>query len=379
MSALTVAAFLPLAAWLYLLLDRGTFWRARERDDAEQIPELAHWPAVTAIMPARNEADVIAQSIGSLLAQNYPGTFRIVLVDDQSDDGTGGIARVLAESDKLDVIHGETAPHGWTGKLWAMSQGAAHAASHAPDYFWFTDADIAHVPDNLRQLVARAEHDNLALTSLMAKLSCINPAERFFIPAFVYFFQMLYPFAWVNDRNNRTAAAAGGCMLVNRAALERAGGLGAIRNALIDDCALAKLMKVHGPIWLGLTERSLSIRPYESMNAIRRMVARSAYAQLNYSPLLLVGTLTGLLIVFVAPVLFALVGTGVGRLGGVAAWLMMAASFLPMLRFYNRPPIWSLALPAIGFLYAAFTLDSAVQHWRGRGGMWKGRAQAMMR
>ena len=379
MSALTLAAFLPLAAWLYLLLDRGTFWRARERDDAEQIPELTHWPAVTAIVPARNEADVIAQSIGSLLAQNYPGTLRIVLVDDQSDDGTGGIARALTESDNLDVIHGEARPHGWTGKLWAMSQGAAHAASHAPDYFWFTDADIDHGPDNLRHLVAHAEHDNLVLTSLMVKLSCINPAERFFIPAFVYFFQMLYPFAWVKDPKNRTAAAAGGCMLVNRAALERDGGLGAIRNALIDDCALAKLMKVHGPVWLGLTERAISIRPYENMNAIRRMVARSAYAQLNYSPWLLAGTLGGLLIVFVAPVLFALVGTGIARIAGVASCLIMAMSFLPMLRFYGRSLLWGFALPAIGLLYAAFTLDSAVQHWRGRGGMWKGRAQAMMR
>ncbi|HEX3943134.1 MAG TPA: glycosyltransferase [Rhizomicrobium sp.] len=379
MSALTLTVFLPLAAWLYLLLGRGAFWRARERDDSEQIPELSHWPAVTAVVPARNEADVIAQSIGSLLAQNYPGTFRIVLVDDQSDDGTGGIVRALGESGKLDVIRGATRPHGWTGKLWAMSQGAECAAGNAPDYFWFTDADIAHVPDNLRRLVARAGHHNLALTSLMVKLSCINPAERFFIPAFVYFFRMLYPFAWVNDPKSRTAAAAGGCMLVNRAALERAGGLGAIRNALIDDCALGKLMKRHGTVWLGLTERALSIRPYENMNAIRRMVTRSAYAQLNYSPLLLAGTLAGLLVVFVAPVLFALLGMGVARLAGIAALLIMVASFVPMLRFYGRSPLWAFALPAIGLLYTVFTLDSAVQYWRGRGGMWKGRAQAMIR
>ncbi|HEX3652271.1 MAG TPA: glycosyltransferase [Rhizomicrobium sp.] len=379
MSALTLLAFLPLTVWLYILLGRGMFWLARERDDSEQIPEPLQWPSVTAVVPARNEADVIARSIGSLLAQDYPGAFRIVVADDQSDDGTGEIARSLDSSGKLNVISGATRPLGWTGKLWAMSLGVARAGREAPDYLWFTDADIAHAPDCLRRLVARAEGHGLVLTSLMAKLSCATPAERFFIPAFVYFFQMLYPFAWVNDARNGTAAAAGGCMLVNRAALERAGGLPAIRNALIDDCALGKLMKGQGPIWLGLTERSVSIRPYAGMTAIRRMVARSAYAQLDYSPLLLAGTFAGLLMIFVAPALLALGATGVVRFAGIAAWLIMAGSFIPMLRFYNRRPFWALVLPAIGLLYAAFTLDSAVQHWHGRGGMWKGRPQAMAR
>ena len=380
MTALTVAAFLPLVAWLYLLLGRGMFWRTRERDDVDETPKLVRWPSVTAIVPARNEADVIARSIGSLLAQDYPGAFRVVVVDDQSEDGTGEISRAFDNSGKLDAISGTSRPPGWMGKLWAMTQGAAHAAdSDAHDYLWFTDADIEHAPDNLRRLVARAERRNLVLASLIAKLSCATPAERFFIPAFVYFFQMLYPFNWVNDPQDRTAAAAGGCMLVHRAALERAGGLAAIRNALIDDCALARLMKRHGPIWLGLTNSAVSARPYAGMNAIRRMVARSAYAQLNYSPLQLAGTLAGLLVIFVAPVVLALVGTGVVRLAGMAAWLIMAVSFLPMLRFYNRSPLWSVALPMIGLFYAAFTLDSAVQHWRGRGGMWKGRAQAMAR
>jgi hopene-associated glycosyltransferase HpnB len=379
MSALTLLAFLPLAAWLYLLLGRGMFWLAREHDDTEQIPEPAQWRSVAAIVPARNEADVIVRSLDSLLTQDYSGPFRIVLVDDRSEDRTGEIARALDTNGKLNVISGATRPLGWTGKLWAMSQGVARARNDSPDYFWFTDADIAHAPDSLRRLVARAEARKLVLTSSMAKLSCATPAEHFFIPAFVYFFQMLYPFAWANNPQDRTAAAAGGCMLVNRAALERTGGLATIRHALIDDCALAKLMKMQGPIWLGLTERSASVRPYAGMNAIRHMVARSAYAQLNYSALLLIGTLAGLLILFVAPVLLALIGTGVPRLVGIAAWLIMAASFIPMLRFYRRSLLWCFALPAIGLVYAAFTLDSAVQHWRGRGGMWKGRPQAMVR
>jgi hopene-associated glycosyltransferase HpnB len=321
---------------------------------------------------------VIARSIGSVLAQDYPGDLRIVLVDDQSEDGTGNVARALDSGGKLTVISGTSRPAGWMGKLWAMSQGVALAGrERAPDYLWFTDADIAHAPDNLRKLVSRAVAQKLVLTSLMAKLSCATAAEHFFIPAFVYFFQMLYPFAWVNDPKNRTAAAAGGCMLVRYDALESAGGLAAIRAALIDDCALGRLMKAQGPIWLGLTERAASIRPYPDMNAIRRMVARSAYAQLNYSPLLLAGTVLGLVVMFVAPVLFAVFGTGMVRTAGIAAWLLMAVSFLPMLRFYHRSPLWGFVLPLIGLVYATFTLDSAVQHWRGRGGMWKGRAQAM--
>lgn len=378
MNAFALAAVAPLGLWLYLLLGRGMFWRARERDDAEIAPEPACWPSVAAVVPARNEADAIARSIGSLLAQDYPGAFRIVAVDDRSDDGTGERARALDSRGKLVVISGVARPAGWTGKVWAMAQGAGHATRQfAPDYLWFTDADIAHAPDNLRRLIARAEARKLVLASLMAKLSCIAPAERVFIPAFVYYFQMLYPFAWVNKPKSATAAAAGGCMLVQRDALEAAGGVAAIRNALIDDCALGRLMKTQGPIWLGLTERAVSFRPYADVNSIRRMVARSAYTQLRHSPWLLAGTIAGLLVMFAAPVLLSAFGTGLVRLAGLAAWLLMAATFVPMLRFYKRSPFWGLALPLIGLGYAAFTLDSAVQHWRGRGGMWKGRAQAM--
>ena len=380
MSGLSWLAFAPVAVWLYLLLGRGMFWAARERDDREIMPEPACWPSVTAIVPARNEADVIECAVGSLLAQDYPGRFRIVMIDDQSEDGTAESAQALDSANKLAVVRSAPRPAGWTGKLWTMSQGVEQTcAREPPDYIWFTDADIAHTPDNLRQLVARAEHGDFALTSLMAKLSCVTPAEHFFIPAFVYFFQMLYPFAWVNDPKKRTAAAAGGCMLVRREALERGGGLFAIRGALIDDCALGQLLKKQGPIWLGLTNRSVSIRPYADMNAIRQMVARSAYAQLKYSSLMLAVTIVGLLVIFVAPVLLALFCAGLARAAGLVAWVMTAGSFTPMLRFYRRSLIWAVALPAIGFVYAAFTLDSALQHWRGRGGMWKGRAQAMAR
>jgi hopene-associated glycosyltransferase HpnB len=370
---------LPLLIWLILLLGRGMFWRARERDDRlEPAQDLSHWPSVTAVVPARNEADVIARSIGSLLAQDYPGRLRVILVDDESDDGTADAARALGDRSKLTVITGATRPGGWTGKLWAVSQGVARAnETDPPDYLWLTDADIAHTPDNLRHLVARAEDEKLALTSLMAKLHCQSLTESFFIPAFVYFFAMLYPFAWVNDAKARTAAAAGGCMLIRRAALDEAGGIAAIKDAIIDDCALARLMKGRGPIWLGLTNRARSIRAYAGMGEIRRMVARSAYAQLGYSPLLLLGTLAGLVLIFLAPPLWAFFAESESWIAGAVAWGLMAASLRPMLRFYGRSPLWGLALPAIGLLYALFTLDSAIQHWRGRGGMWKGRAQAM--
>ncbi len=375
MTAL-VFGFVPLAIWLVLLFGRGMYWRARERDDRDTPPTPAVWPSVAAVVPARNEADVISRSIGSLLAQDYPGTLRVILVDDESEDGTAGIARALDTSGKLTVMTGTRRPADWTGKLWAVNQGIAKANETAPDYLWLTDADIEHAPDNLRHLVARAQNGRV-LVSLMAKLHCASWSERFFIPAFVYFFDMLYPFAWVNDPRKKTAAAAGGCMLVNRAALERAGGIGQIRGAIIDDCALGALMKRQGPIWLGLTNRAVSIRPYAGLGEIRRMVARSAYAQLGYSPLVLLGTLIGLVLIFLAPPFWALAAHHESWIAGATAWGLMAASFRPMLHFYGRSPLWGLLLPAIGALYALFTLDSAIQHWRGKGGMWKGRAQAM--
>jgi hopene-associated glycosyltransferase HpnB len=356
----------------------SSFLAAEERDTVP-VAEPESWPSVVAVVPARNEADVIQISLSSLLAQDYPGEFQVVLVDDQSDDGTGARAHALNNS-RLTVLTGSPRPAGWTGKLWAMSQGVEHAAARAPEFLWFTDADISHASDNLRRLVARAEEDKGAgkkvLVSLMAKLQCSSTAEHFLIPAFVFFFDMLFPFGAVNDPKSTVAAAAGGCMLARRTALEAAGGIAAIRHNIIDDCALGRALKAQGPVWLGLTERALSLRPYPHIADIRHMVTRSAYAQLGYSPLMLLGTLLGLVLVYLAPVTAALFGWGISQLAGWLAWFIMAALFQPILRFYRLSPLWGLALPLIGIFYAAFTLESAIQHWAGRGGMWKGRAQA---
>jgi hopene-associated glycosyltransferase HpnB len=374
--ALSLLVLLSLATWLGLLFGRGYFWLARERDDRDTPREPDIWPSVAAVVPARNEAELIARSVGSLLMQDYPGRFRVILVDDQSGDGTGAAGCALGD-DRLTVLDGAAHPPGWTGKLFAVSQGVARAnAEDPPDYLWLSDADIAHAPDNLRRLVARAEANKFVLTSLMAKLHCGSFAERFLAPAFVFFFDMLYPFAWANDPKKRTAAAAGGCMLVKREALAPAGGIEAIRGEIIDDCALARRLKAQGPIWLGLTERATSLRPYPRVADIRAMVARSAYAQLGYSPFILAGTVFGMVLLYVVPLAVLAVG-GLAALFGGLIWAVMTVMFQPMLHFYRLSPLWGLAMPLIGVFYTAFTVDSAVQHWRGRGGMWKGRAQAI--
>ena len=382
MTASLAVASAGLAAWLYLIVARGGFWRASIRDDRDSAAEPRSWPRVVAIVPARNEAEVIAASLGSLLNQTYPGSFAVILVDDQSIDDTAALARIAATRaqapDRLAVLTGLPLPPGWAGKLWAMKQGVDHAAAmpEPPSYLLFTDADIAFSGDALRHLVARAEAQQFVLTSLMVKLRCESPAERGLIPAFVFFFQMLYPFAWVNRPENETAAAAGGCMLVRRDALRRAGGIEAIRNSLIDDCALGQKLKSVGAVWLGLTERAHSLRPYPQLGDIRRMVSRSAYDQLRYSPVLLAGVAAAMLLIFVAPPFFALFGTGLAQVLGALAWALMALAFQPMLRFYRVSPLWGVALPAIAAVYLMFTLDSAYQYARGRGGLWKGRIQA---
>ena len=373
---------MALSIWLYLLSARGGFWLARERDDAAGVPQLFHWPGVVIVIPARNEADVIAQSVGSLLKQDYPGSLRIVLVDDGSEDGTAAAARQVAVENgevRLDILRGTALPARWTGKLWALEQGIQHAGKD-PDYLLLTDADIGHAPDNVRALVARAEQDGRVLVSLMAQLSCATWAERFLIPAFVFFFQMLYPFAWVAQGKRRLAAAAGGCLLVRREALERAGGIASIRSEIIDDCALARHLKAQGPIWLGLTRRARSLRPYGSLGEIGRMISRSAYAQLGYSPVLLAGTIAGMVLTYLVPSALVFMGSNDIAQGlGLCAWVLMALLFQPILRFYRLSPVWGVALPAIGATYTLFTLYSAFQFWRGRGGMWKGRAQARAR
>lgn len=379
MIALLILGVAPLVIWTGLVAAHGGFWLARERDDRDRLPAPAPWPSVIAVVPARDEADVIARSIGSLLMQDYPGDFRVILVDDNSGDGTAAAARAeavrLDRSDRLEILAGEPLPSGWTGKLWAVHQGTLHAAQSAPRYLLLTDADIGHAPDNLWTLVARAEAGGLVLTSLMAKLHCKTLPEAFLIPAFVFFFQMVYPFGRVN-RPGRTAAAAGGCMLARSDSLAEAGGIAAIRRALIDDCALGALMKARGPIWLGLTEKAVSLRPYKTVGEIGRMVSRSAYAQLDYSPLKLVGVVLGMLLVYIAP-LAAILTPGRTSWLGWATYTIMALSFQPMLRFYKASALWGLALPAIGAAYTVFTVQSAVQVWRGKGGLWKGRAQAM--
>ncbi len=375
-ALLTGIAGLGLLIWLYLLLGRAMFWLARERDDRREPGEPAVWPSVVAVVPARDEADVIARSIGSLLAQDYPGPFRVVLVDDQSADGTAAVARALPGAERLDVLSGAALPRGWVGKMWAVDQGVTYASASRPDYLLLTDADIGHRPENLRKLVARAEAGRLTLVSLMVRLHCKTLAEQLLIPAFVFFFDMLFPFGWVNDAKRKVAAGAGGCMLVRRDALEAAGGVAAIKGAIIDDCALAGRLKAQGPIWLGLTLRAESLRPYQGFGEVGRMVSRSAYAQLGYSPWLLAGTVLGMGLTYLAPAALALSLHGLPAAVGAATWLLMAISFQPMLRLYRLSPFWGLALPLIGLIYTVFTLQSAVQVWRGRGGMWKGRAQA---
>jgi hopene-associated glycosyltransferase HpnB len=341
---------------------------------------------VAVVIPARNEAEGIGACVASLLAQDYPGSLSVTVVDDDSDDGTGEIAKnagksaAVADGPSLTVMRGQPLPAGWTGKLWAVKQGVAAALGQdpKPEYLLLTDADIAHAPDNVRSLVARALQGGYGLTSLMAKLRCTSFPERMHVPAFIYFFQMLYPFSWVARPKAATAAAAGGCMLVRADALEKAGGIEAIRHALIDDCALAAKLKAVGPIWLGLTNRAVSLRRYDDFAEVKHMITRSAYAQLRYSPLLLIGTLAAMALVFVVPPLFAIFAHGLARWLGLAAWVLMALSFLPTLRFYRVSPLWGVALPAIALLYTYYTLDSAYQHARRRGGQWKGRAQANM-
>ncbi len=375
-QALAVAA---LATWLYLICARGMFWLGSVTDRGDPDWD-GPWPAVAAVIPARNEAESIAASVHSVLGQKYPGPLALFLVDDDSSDGTADIARGAGAGSErsLTIVTGGGLPSGWTGKLWALKCGidAVRQAPEAPKYLLLTDADIVHAPDTVAWLVGQSERGKLVLASLMAKLRCESLAERSHVPAFIFFFQMLYPFAWVNRPGARTAAAAGGCVLVRADALAAAGGIEAMRGALIDDCTLAGLMKRRGPIWLGLTERVRSIRRYPDWAEIRRMVTRSAYAQLRYSPLLLAGTLAGMALTFLAGPLLALFAQGLPQILGIVTWILMAIAFQPTLRFYRLSPLWGIALPAIALLYTAYTIESAIQYASGRGGSWKGRTQA---
>jgi hopene-associated glycosyltransferase HpnB len=377
-----------LCIWLYLAFGRGSFWRVPDGAKGLRASARRPWPEVRVVVPARNEQETVAGTILSLIRQDFPGRLDIIVVDDQSTDGTGDEVRRVSERRigaeggderrSVRVIEGRPPPPGWTGKLWAMSQGL-DAPGGAPDYVWFVDADIVVDEGCLQRLVATAEAEGLVLASLMVKLRCESAAERWLVPAFVFFFQMIYPFAWVNDPHRDTAAAAGGCMLVRRGSLAEAGSLPAVKGALIDDCAIGRAMKRVGPIRLDLATAALSVRPYPDVRSFGRMVSRSAFAQLDYSVATLAFVVAAMIVVFCAPPLLALFAEGWPRLFGVLAWGLMAALFAPTLRYYGRPAWSGLALPAIAAAYLVFTLQSAFAHSQGRGGEWKGRHQALPR
>lgn len=356
---MTFLAALALAAWGFLALFRGQFWRA--------APAALPRPVagdVTAVIPARDEEATIGRTVRSLARQGIP----VLVVDDQSRDATASAARGAG----AEVVAGAPLPEGWTGKLWALEQGVRRVSS---EWVLLTDADIEHHATSVGELLAFAETEGLDLASLMVRLHCESLAERFMIPAFVFFFALLCPFAWVADPERRTAAAAGGCILVRRAALARIGFFTVIRDQLIDDCALAAAVKASGgAIWLGLSRDTESLRRYPRLGSIWRMVARTAYTQLRYSPLYLAGTVLGLGALFLVPPL-AFFSGGAASLLGAAAWLLMAALYWPMLRFYGLSPLWAPLLPLTSVVYLGATIDSARRHWEGRGGEWKGRVR----
>ncbi|MGW7296752.1 glycosyltransferase [Streptomyces sp. NPDC054829] len=371
-----------LAAWLWLLLCQGFFWRTDVRLPAGREPRT--WPHVCVVVPARDEAAVLPDSLPPLLAQDYPGRAEVFLVDDGSTDGTGELARALAERQgglPLTVDSPGEPPAGWTGKLWAVRHGIGLARARGPEYLLLTDADIAHAPDSLRRLVAAADAGGFDAVSQMARLRVESVWERLVVPAFVYFFAQLYPFRRINKKGTRTAAAAGGCVLLRTEAAERARIPGAIRHAVIDDVALARAVKGGGGhIWLGLADRVDSVRPYPRLHDLWRMVSRSAYAQLRHNPLLLIGTVAGLVLVYVVPPVALVAGAAAGQwaaaVAGGVAWLVMAGTYVPMLRYYRQPLWLAPLLPFTAFLYLLMTVDSAVQHYRGRGAAWKGRTYA---
>jgi hopene-associated glycosyltransferase HpnB len=363
-----IVGALSLAIWLYLAAAHGRFWRTSITLPRGTDPDP--WPSVVAVVPARDEAQVLPHTLPPLLAQRYPGPFRVIVVDDDSSDGTGELATAAG----ADVVRSSGPPPGWAGKVAAMAAGVEHAGE--PDYLLFTDADIAYPPDALTALVRAATANRLDLASQMVRLRAESFWERLIVPAFVYFFAQLYPFSRVNG-TGRTAAAAGGCMLVRRTALAAAGGLAEIRDAVIDDVSLGRLLKRRGRIWLGLSGDVVSTRPYPHLRDLWDMVARSAYTQLRHSPVLLAGTVLGLLLTYLVPPTALIAGLVLGdwllaALGGLA-WLVMAATFVPMLRHYRLSPWRAPLLPAIAVLYTAMTVDSARRHHVGRGAAWKGR------
>jgi hopene-associated glycosyltransferase HpnB len=375
----TFVATIPLAIWIYLFLARGNFWQLHE-DDIYLQP-LASWPRVVAIVPARNEAETIAQAVRSLAAQDYPGEFSIIIVDDHSEDATANLARKAADgsgaSQRVKIHSAAPLAPGWTGKLWALNEGVQVASQDKPDFLWFTDADIEHAPDTLHRLVFRAEKDSLDLASLMVLLQAKTLPERLLIPPFLYFFLMLYPPRWIGDPNASTAGAAGGCILLRRNVLAPIGGMALIRGEVIDDCALARAVKKNGGrIWMGVTRRSVSLRSYWSFAEIRNMIARTAFTQLHYSILFLVMALAGLFVTFLLPWFSFLSGEDPAWFLASTSICLMTVTFGVTVRFYSLPWPWALTLPVAAVYYACATFVSAVRYWLGRGGQWKGRVQA---
>ncbi|MGI0487350.1 glycosyltransferase [Pantanalinema rosaneae CENA516] len=389
---------LSVVIWLVLLGLRGGFWQCDQvlEGGGEDEEGGGEHPTVWAVIPARNEAELLPVTLRSLLQQDYPGELRVILVDDHSTDGTGTVAQAtaasLGQAERLTILAAAPLPTGWSGKLWAMDQGVQKALTASPDYILLTDADIYHDRWNVRRLVTQAEQHNLAMASVMVRLRCESSWEQLLIPAFVFFFQKLYPFRWVNDSQRSTAAAAGGCILIRGDVLEQIGGLQTIRQALIDDCALAQVVKqredegdnsaiaglrLSRKIWLGLSDLTCSLRPYPSLQTIWDMVARTAYTQLNYSPLLLLGTLVGMTIIYLIPPIAVGIGVMAGNttiaLTGLTGWLLMTLAYYPTVRFYRCSPLFAVSLPAIALLYTFMTIDSAWRHWQGQGGAWKGR------
>ena len=358
-------AFLALLVWVYLFFAHGRFWESAPELRPALPPIL---PDVDVVIPARDEAETIGPVIASLLAQDYPGNFRVILVDDNSTDGTAALA---GTHERLTIVTGAAKPPGWSGKLWALSQGVA---SGSAAMLFFADADIVHDPRHLSSLVARAESPRLDMVSEMVRLNCTSLAEKALVPAFVYFFQMLYPFRKVNDPLSPVAAAAGGTVLIRREALARIGGIAVIKGALIDDVALARKVKTYGPIYLGHSGLATSIRPYPAFTDIFRMVSRTAFTQLNYSGAVLAATLLGLALVWLVPAWEVFFGHGWRFLFGLAAYVLAVLSYLPTLERYGGKKLWALALPGIAAFYMAATLGSALDHWRGVGAKWKNRA-----
>jgi hopene-associated glycosyltransferase HpnB len=385
-SLLHAVAVLPLLIWLYLLVARGGFWREPNRLDSPlestSVPASPPGPpcSIVAVIPARDEAHVIGGAVESLLRQRFAGAIHVVVIDDASSDGTAeaalAAARAAGASARLTVIPSAPLARGWTGKLWALSQGISLAAQRQPEYLLLTDADIHHDADNVAALVAHARAQGCDLASFMVRLCVASFAEKCLIPAFVFFFLKLYPPAWICSSRHRTAGAAGGCVLVRPVALERIGGLQAIRSEIIDDCALASAIKrTGGTIWLGLTRTAHSIRSYGTFGEVGRLISRTAFSQLRHSYALLLATLTGLALTYLAPPLLLTTGDRLAIALGAGAWILMSIAYLPMVRFYGLSALWSLSLPAVALFYGGATAQSAVQYALGRGGHWKGRAQ----